>query len=95
MKFCECGSLFDLYDNIDERKLYYHCVKCNLQVPFDGKIVLSKNVIKVKNLWKKYDKTLPSSDKHCYHCKQTSVFYEKRSDLTLTYICSICNEEWS
>lgn len=95
MKFCNCGSMFNLYDDIENRILYYKCNSCELTQEFGEKLVFSKSITLEKNNWKKYDKTLPVSDKICFRCKKNTVVYEKRPDLTLVYTCNSCNEEWS
>ena len=93
MKFCDCGKLFNMLDDIESRTLYHHCNDCDLKIPYESKLIYSKKTSKPTKSWKKYDKTLSLSEKKCFKC-HANVIYEKRSDLTLLYICTKCNEEW-
>ena len=93
MKFCECGKMFDMFDNIEERKLYYNCSGCNLNIPYETSLIYTKKTFKITKKWTKYDKSLPVSDKKCFKCAG-KVIYEKNKDLTLIYTCTNCNEQW-
>lgn len=93
MKFCDCGKMFTMFDDLEERQLYHNCTSCDLKIPYETQLIYSKRVNKQQHNWNKFDKTLPISDKKCYKCNGT-VIYKKRSDLTLEYTCQQCNEEW-
>lgn len=93
MKFCDCGNLFDLFDDLEQRKLFYKCMKCDIKIPFGKKLIYSKNKLNIQKKWITFDKTLPLSNKSCFKCNST-VVYEKRNDLTLCYFCTNCNESW-
>ncbi len=94
MKFCTCGKLFEMFDNFDERTLYHYCSTCNVKIPYETSLIYTKQNTTHTKHWIKYDKSLPLSEKQCYKC-YNPVIYEKRSDLTLRYICTTCNEQWS
>lgn len=93
MKFCQCGKMFDMFDNIEERILYYSCSNCDIKIPFETNVIYTQNNFKKNKKWNKYDKSLPLSDKKCYKCSG-NVVYEKNLDLTLRYFCIECNEDW-
>lgn len=93
MKFCDCGKLLDLFDDLEQRKLFYKCGSCNSQIPYEKNLVYTKKGIEVERKWDKYDKSLPLSGSSCFKC-QKQVVYQKQSDLTLLYICTNCNERW-
>lgn len=94
MKFCQCGQMYDLTDNIDARVLNYTCSGCQSSIPFEGNLVYSKKINDVKNKWNCYDITLPLSDKKCFKC-DSNVIFKKQRDLTLLFYCIQCHESWS
>lgn len=93
MKFCDCGQMLDIFDDIEQRKLFYYCSKCEYKIPFDTTLIFTKNTVNIQKKWNKYDNSLPITDKKCYKCNSL-VIYEKRPDLTLQYFCTNCNETW-
>lgn len=93
MKFCECGKMFNMLDDLEQRVLYHHCPSCNIKIPFESNLIYSKQNIQETAQWSCYDKSLPVSEKKCYKC-QGLVIYEKKSDLTLIYTCTKCHERW-
>ncbi len=93
MKFCTCGNMLSMFDNIEERVLYYYCQVCDSKHPFETNLILQQTISKISKNWVKYDKTLPLSDKKCFKCFH-NVVYEKNPDLTLKYFCTNCNETW-
>lgn len=93
MKFCNCGNMLNIFDDISNRILYHHCKSCDLKIPFTTKLIESKPIFTFNKNLTKYDKTLPISDKICFKCN-SSVIYEKKQDLTLVFFCNNCNEQW-
>jgi DNA-directed RNA polymerase subunit M/transcription elongation factor TFIIS len=104
LEFCDiCGTIYN-YITVD-KKLVYNCRKCSNQKDCDKtiintqKYILSKNDYNIKpNANMIHNNTLQRTKRiECPHCKKnTEIVYYKPYfyDMTLIYICTVCNNFW-